>query len=130
MKISELQSQRNVQSISSLDRKQKFEQTRIGTHSKVEDFSEILGKKLQAGKSIKFSAHAKKRISSRQIDVDLQRLETGLERVKNKGGDNSLVMIDKNAFIVNVKNQTVITAVDQASLKNNVFTNIDSVAIV
>ena len=128
MKISELQSQRNIQSINLVN--QRIDARKVSTGSRAENFSEILGKKLQDGKNIKFSAHAQKRISSRQIDVDLERLESGMENLKNKGGDNSLVMIDKNAFIVNVKNQTVVTAVGQASLKNNVFTNIDSVAIV
>jgi hypothetical protein len=32
--------------------------------------------------------------------------------------------------VVSVKNQTVITAVDAASMKGNVFTNIDSAVIV
>jgi len=63
-------------------------------------------------------------------NVDFARLENGIKQVANKGANNSLVMIDNNAYIVNVKNRTIVTAVDQQSLKNNVFTNIDSVAIV
>jgi len=34
------------------------------------------------------------------------------------------------AFVVSVKNKTVITAMDGASIKDNVFTNIDSAVIV
>ena len=34
------------------------------------------------------------------------------------------------ALVVSVKNRTVITAVDRAQMKENVFTNIDSAVIV
>ena len=33
--------------------------------------------------------------------------------------------MDKMAFIVNVKNRTVITALSSGDMKDNVFTNID-----
>ena len=33
------------------------------------------------------------------------------------------------AFVVSVKNRTVITAVDSESMKENVFTNIDSAIV-
>jgi len=33
------------------------------------------------------------------------------------------------AMVVSVKNRTVITALDEASAKENIFTNIDSAAI-
>ena len=42
----------------------------------------------------------------------------------------SLVMVDDFAFIVNVKNNTVITAMDQNTNDSNVFTNIDGAVIV
>ena len=47
-----------------------------------------------------------------------------------KGSVNSLIMMDETAFVVSVKNKTVVTAVDKMGQANNVFTNIDSVAIV
>jgi flagellar operon protein len=34
------------------------------------------------------------------------------------------------AMVVSIKNRTVITAVDSDSMKDNVFTNIDSAAII
>ena len=34
------------------------------------------------------------------------------------------------AFVVSIKNRTVITAVDGNSMKDNVFTNIDSAVII
>jgi flagellar operon protein len=39
-------------------------------------------------------------------------------------------MVDDVALVVSIKNRTVITAVDKASLKENVFTNIDSAVVV
>ena len=48
----------------------------------------------------------------------------------NKGIKESLVMVDSLAFIVNVPNKTVVTAMDQTDSKENVFTNIDGAVIV
>jgi len=39
------------------------------------------------------------------------------------------VLLRDVAFIVSVKNKTVVTAVDGESMKENVFTNIDSAVI-
>ncbi|MFP4547703.1 MAG: TIGR02530 family flagellar biosynthesis protein [Fidelibacterota bacterium] len=134
MKISDLQFNRNLQNIDATRKHQNIPQSNSfkpaekNEHRK--NFAEVLGNQLQPQKEIVFSAHAKRRITDRNITVDLERLESGIEQVNKKGSNNSLVMIDKDAFIVNVKNKTVITAVDQQSMQNNVFTNIDSVAIV
>jgi flagellar operon protein len=54
----------------------------------------------------------------------------GIEKAAQKGAKESLVMIDDIALVVSVRNRTVITAVDQQHLKENVFTNIDSAVIV
>jgi uncharacterized protein YuzE len=35
-------------------------------------------------------------------------------------------MVNKVAYIVSVENNTVVTAVDEESMEDNVFTNIDS----
>jgi len=47
-----------------------------------------------------------------------------------KGARESLILLDDKAFVVSVRNRTVITAVDGEHLKENVFTNIDSAVIV
>ena len=46
-----------------------------------------------------------------------------------KGINESLVLVDDMAFIVNIKNNTVITAMDKNSSDENVFTNIDGAVI-
>ena len=94
-------------------------------------FQDILKDKLTQG--IKFSQHAEQRLRSRNISLsgnDLQRLNTAVDKAANKGAKDSLVLMDNLALVVSIKNRTVITAVDESSLKENVFTNIDSAIIV
>jgi len=100
---------------------------------KNQNFSDILDKKISEDHSIRFSSHASKRLVERNMQVgedQLQRLENGMSRVKEKGAKSSLFLMDEMAFVVSVKNQTVVTALDREAAKSNVFTNIDSVAIV
>jgi flagellar operon protein len=81
---------------------------------------------------IKFSAHAADRMASRKIKldpVDMTKLEQGLEKARQKGSQNTLMLLGENAFIVNVKNSTVVTAMDRAMMKDNPFTNIDSTIV-
>ena len=46
-----------------------------------------------------------------------------------KGIKDSLVLVDSLAFIVNVPNQTVITAMDSTQATENIYTNIDGAVI-
>jgi len=83
-------------------------------------------------REVKFSAHAAKRLRTRQIDVtpDQQRQLTGaLDTVAAKGVRESLVLMDGLAMVVNVPNRTVITVVRQAELADRVFTGIDSAVV-
>ena len=57
-------------------------------------------------------------------------LKDAVNKAEAKGAKESLILMDQLALVVSVKNRTVITAVDGASLKDNVFTNIDSAVIV
>lgn len=82
---------------------------------------------------VTFSKHANERLASRNInlsDDQMDRLNKGIMQAKEKSINESLVMMDNIAFIVNVKNNTVITAMDQKSNDSNVFTNIDGAVIV
>lgn len=94
-------------------------------------FAKILDGKLQQG-TIKFSAHAAKRLEARNIQFtaeQLQTLETAVEKARNKGGRETLILLDSIALVVSVANRTVITAMDGDNLKDNVFTHIDSAVI-
>ncbi len=96
-------------------------------------FEELLigkQKEIDSG-ALKFSKHANERLSSRNIDLtkdQYQRLENGAKKAQEKGIKESLVMVDNLAFVVNVKNNTVITAVKDGEEK--VFTNIDGAVII
>jgi flagellar operon protein len=96
-------------------------------------FNQVLEQQLGSSTELKFSAHAQERLQSRNISLsteDLVRLKQGVAQAAAKGSKESLLLKDDVAFVVSVKNQTVITAVDAASMKGNVFTNIDSAVIV
>jgi flagellar operon protein len=86
----------------------------------------------QMDNTVGFSRHAQDRMASRGIrfsDSDLQRLSGAVDQVQAKGGRDSLVLMDNTALVVSVKNRQVVTVMDQAQLKDNVFTHIDSAII-
>ena len=81
---------------------------------------------------VKFSKHALNRLSMRNIELtpdQMERLNQGRNEAGEKGIKDSLILIDQLAFIVNVPNNTVVTAMDQNENKSNVFTNIDGAVI-
>lgn len=84
---------------------------------------------------IKFSNHALKRLETRNIRLgedDLNKIQEAVNKAEMKGSRDSLVMMQnpingiKTAFIVNIPNRTVVTAIPVDS-EENIFTNIDSV---
>ncbi len=82
---------------------------------------------------LKFSNHAVERMRSRGVTFSpeqMQKLEGAVKKAADKGGKDSLVLMNDTALIVSVKNNTVVTVVDKASLKENVFTNIDSTIVI
>ena len=92
-----------------------------------DDFDIIFQKELS---KLKFSGHALKRLEARNIKLsesELSKIETAMEKAEMKGSKDSLVMLDDKAFIINVPNKTVITALNIDNESDNVFTNIDSV---
>lgn len=94
-------------------------------------FDEILNSKTMVSDGLKFSKHANQRLASREIDLSttqLERLENGTKMAREKGIHESLVMVDNLAFIVNVQNNTVITAMNDSDDK--IFTNIDGAVII
>jgi flagellar operon protein len=92
-----------------------------------DSFESIFRKELE---KVKFSSHALKRLEERNIelsDSEMSKINTAVERAELKGSKDSLVMMNQTAFIVNIPNKTVITAMPIAESSENVFTNIDSV---
>lgn len=98
-------------------------------------FAEILQEKQKARESseLKFSKHASMRLEHRNISLSAEqseRLEAGVQKASEKGINESLVVVDSLAFIVNVPNRTVVTAIDGQESDGHIFTNIDGAVIV
>ncbi len=94
-------------------------------------FHQVLDK-LQEKQEVVFSAHARERIESRNIELDqddLNRIEEAMDKVKAKGARSSLLMFGEVALLASVTNRTIITAVDGATEKEQIFTGIDSAVI-
>ncbi len=81
---------------------------------------------------VQFSNHALQRLQRRSINVEpgtLQRLDDAVGKAAGKGARDAVVFVDGTAFVVSVRNKTVITAVDRDHMRDHVFTNIDSAVI-
>lgn len=95
-------------------------------------FGKVLEQEIQQVQELKFSRHAQERLEARKITLEKQqmaRLNDAVQKAQAKGAREALVLLDDLAFVISVKNRTVITAVDGESRKENVFTNIDSAVI-
>ena len=102
------------------------------TSAKANLFNEVLQKEIAGIGELKFSRHAQERLEARNIQLGqkhLLRLQEAVAKAQTKGARESLVLLDDLAFVVSIKNKTVITAVDGDSRRGNVFTNIDSAII-
>ena len=100
-------------------------------------FEEILRQKqtqnVMEQSELKFSKHAANRLNDRNIaltDAQNVRLENGVKQASEKGIKDSLVLVDSLAFIVNIPNKTVVTAMEQTETISNIFTNIDGAVII
>jgi len=96
------------------------------------EFAAILNQKLSESRDVKLSKHAAMRLESRNISLSgeqYEKLKDAVDMAQSKGIKDTLVLMDNVAFVVNVNARTVITAVGQGDLKDNVFTNIDGAVI-
>jgi flagellar operon protein len=86
----------------------------------------------QSTGGVQFSKHALERLQRRNIAANtatMRRLERGVDMAARKNARDAVVMVDNTAFVVSVKNRTVITAIDAAQMRDHVFTNIDSAVV-
>ena len=95
-------------------------------------FGELLQQELarsgQPAQSVAFSKHAISRAQERGIEVTpdlMDQLAGSVVRAQAKGATNILAMDSEKAFIINVPNAKVITAITQEEMRENIFTNID-----
>jgi len=96
-------------------------------------FADIISEKIKSNSEIEFSKHALSRVISRDVDLtshQIERLNHGAQLARSKGLNNSLILVDQIAFVVNLNQNKVITTVNDQNMKDNVFTNIDGAVIV
>ncbi|HUW58486.1 MAG TPA: TIGR02530 family flagellar biosynthesis protein [Planctomycetota bacterium] len=87
----------------------------------------------QGVQGVRFSAHASERLAQRKIqlsEVDLDRISGATDKAAAKGSRESLFLLDNLGLIVNVKNRTVLTAIDPTRMREGIVTNIDSTVII
>ena len=78
------------------------------------------------------SAHAQKRLTDRNIPMDnnlKNSLSNAMNELSEKGAKDSLVITKEGAFLVNVPNRTLVTAMDHTEMRDGIVTNIDSVSM-
>jgi len=106
--------------------------SKLNNKKQTSTFKDLFNNKVEDRTDLKLSKHAKKRLQARSIDFtkdEINKLETAIDKAKSKGAKESLVLINNNAYIVSVNNNTVITAMDKDSMQENLFTNIDSAIV-
>jgi len=83
-------------------------------------------------KELKLSSHAQERIRTRQIEMNQKKMDTlgeVADEADKKGAKNTLAMVGTDAFILSVKDKTIVTAMKEEEMESRFFTNIDSVYI-
>ena len=98
------------------------------------DFEKVLKNHFkQEEEGLKISKHAAKRMEQRNINMDsaeFLKLMQATEELKAKGSRDSLIITDKAAYIVDVKNNTLVTTLEKGNMDDNIVTNIDSTMFV
>lgn len=100
----------------------------ISSQNSQKSFQEVFQEKI-----IRFSHHAEQRLQQRGIVIkpeQIAKIESAINKAAEKGSKDSLILMQDMALIVNVKNRLVVTAMDGSSMKDNVFTQIDSAVVV
>jgi len=90
-------------------------------------------RELLSQQQLKFSHHAEQRLQQRGIQLQpdqLERIASAVDQAAAKGAKDSLVLFQDIAMIVSVPNRTVVTAMDGHSMKEHIFTQIDSAVVV
>lgn len=97
------------------------------------NFATLLDTQVQRQSGVKLSAHAQKRLVERNIvlgPAEMAKISQAVQRAAAKGAQDSLLIYGDLALIANIKNNTVVTAIDGQNLQQHVFTNIDSAVFV
>ena len=98
--------------------------------SEVESFRDILKGKINKNDGFTISKHAAERMENVSMSpVDMNKINAAINKAKDKGSKNCLIVYKDLAMVTSIDNRTVITAIESSRAKDNVFTNIDSVIL-
>lgn len=95
------------------------------------EFKKVLDETIKPNKTIKFSGHAQQRMVERGIrlqEKDMNLIASGMDKLEEKGGKESLMLYKDMAFIASIENRTIITAMGNQEI--DTVTNIDSAIII
>lgn len=88
---------------------------------------DTFSQQLKAKTDVHVSNHAKKRLVSRELDLqteDYQQISQAMNELEQKGSKESLLIYKEMGLIANIQNRTIVTAMDMEEL--HTVTNIDS----
>ena len=100
--------------------------------AKESTFAGLMQQEIQKENGVQFSKHAEMRIQQRGIEVSadmMDSLNQAVEKARQKGAKDTVIISAQGAFIVNVPNNIVVTTMTEQEMKNNIFTNIDSAVL-
>jgi len=104
----------------------------VNQGNKTVSFKDTFSQELARGSEVNFSKHARQRLFSRGIELSnakLNQLSQAIDRAAVKGSKDTLILDNDAAYVVSVPDRMVVTAVSTASLREGVFTSIDSAVI-
>ena len=122
----------NTNKIGDISDFQKSDSTKK-SDSSIGTFKEIFEAKIYKDNSISFTEKASEimhEVFGTLTQEQITRLETGLSRLKDEKVTSGIILMDSNAFLMNVKSQTVISTIEKERVHQNVFSNIDAFAVV
>lgn len=105
------------------------------THKQLRNtsFHDLLTTQLNRPQPMKLSKHAEKRLQERGIEIDREKwtqIEAKVNEAKLKGVNDSLVILNNAALVINAKSSTVITALDRDEATTQIFTNINGTILI
>jgi flagellar operon protein len=101
-----------------------------------EEFKNLLNgqiDKVNKDHGINLSVHAAKRMNERDLSLDgneFFKIKDAMNKLREKGGRDSLILTSNGAYIVDIPNNKIVTAIDKSSIDQNVFTKIDSTVVI
>lgn len=109
---------------------QYFKTNNITSNNNKESFKNIFDNIKNKDKGFTVSKHAAQRLNEINFnEEDMKQIEKGFDIAKDKNSKNTVMLYKDVALIASVENKTIITAVEKDRVKENIFTNVDSVVI-